>query len=182
MESTKLLNDIWLKLSALAKEDELAQDIAQEEVVDEQVVAPEQEEVAVEEPAESTELSEDIAEEVAEEATEEVELEEEAPEALEEEEVDLMAGYVKEEDFKSVIEGMKAELEAVKKMVDEEMGGYKREKQEMSAQIEKLSAEPAAEPIKHSPDAETEDKKMFAYGGNKPQSTLDRVMARIGNK
>jgi translation elongation factor EF-G len=182
MESTKLLNDIWLKLSALAKEDELAQDIAQEEVVEEQVVAPEQEEVAVEEPVESTELSEDVTEEVAEEATEEVELEEEAPEALEEEEVELMEGYVKDEEFKSAMAGMKAEIEALKKMVDEEMGGYKKEKEMMAAEIEKLSAEPAAEPIKHSPDAEQAEKKMFTYGTNRSKSTFDRVMERIGNK
>lgn len=178
MESTKLLNEIWLKLSAIAKEDELAQDIAQEEVVEEQVVAPEQE-AAIEEPTEATELSEETTEEVpVEEATEEVELEEETVE----EEVNLMEGYVKEDDFKSAMAGMKAEIEALKKMVDEEMGGYKREKEMMEAQIEKLSAEPAAEPIKHSPDAESNEKKMFAYGVNKPQSTLDRVMSRIGNK
>lgn len=181
MESTKLLNDIWLKLSALAKEDELAQDIAQEEVVEEQVVAPEQEEVAVEEPQESTELSEDTTEEVAEEAAEEVELEEEAPEALEEE-VELMEGYVKDEEFKSAMAGMKAEIEALKKMVDEEMGGYKKEREMMAAEIEKLSAEPAAEPIKHSPDAEEGEKKMFTYSNNRSKSTFDRVMERIGNK
>lgn len=180
MESTKLLNEIWLKLSALAKEDELAQDITQEEVVLEQVVAPE-EEVAIEEPVDTTELSEETTEEAVEEVSEEVELEEETEESVEED-VNLMEGYVKEDDFKSAMSGMKAEIEALKKMIDEEMGGYKTEKEAMEAQIEKLSAEPAAEPIKHSPDAETNEKKMFAYGSNKPQSTLDRVMSRIGNK
>ena len=52
----------------------------------------------------------------------------------------------------------------------------------MSAQIEKLSAEPAAEAIKHTPEAATEKKPVYNYGMQRSQNTLDRVFNRLTNK
>jgi hypothetical protein len=172
MESTKatsLLNEIMQKLSLLTKEDELAQGIEEIEVQEEVVELEEQEQPA-EAPEESQEEQEELSEEPVE-ATEELE-----------EETELMAGYVKQEEFESKMEAMEAKLAAMAKMIDEEMGGYKKEKEMMSKQIEELSAEPAAEAIKHDPEAETPEKKVFTYGGNRTKSTFDRVMERIGNQ
>jgi hypothetical protein len=67
-------------------------------------------------------------------------------------------------------------------MIDDEMGSYKREKEMMSAQIEKLSAEPAAEAIEHTPEAATEKKPVYNYGMQRSQNTLDRVFNRLTNK
>lgn len=164
MESTKattILNDILQKLSLLTKEDELAQDIMEEEV-QEEVVAAESEEAAVEE----------VKEELNEEP-----LEEEV--AVEEETTDLMEGYVKEEDFKETISAMKAELDALKEAVKGKMEEYKSQKEELSKQVEELSSEPAAEPIKHTPESDTKKLEFTAPKGR--ARTLDRVFQRINN-
>ena len=164
-KATSILNEILQKLSLLTAEDELAQGIEETDVVAEELSAVEEEAPAVEEPA-VDEPSEELSEEVP----------------VEAEETQLMEGYVKEEVFESKISALEAKMAEMAKMIDEEMGSYRKEKEMMSEQIEKLSAEPAAEPIEHSPEAETEQKKMFTYGGNRAKSTLDRVMERIGNQ
>jgi len=80
----------------------------------------------------------------------------------------------------------KMELEEVKEMVKEvkEMvAAMGDKKEEMSSEEEILREElsqPAAEPIKHNPESGTEKKVNF-YSQNRPQTTLDRVMARISN-
>jgi hypothetical protein len=61
------------------------------------------------------------------------------------------------------------------------MSEVKKEKEMLSEQVKELSKEPAAEPIKHNPEGEEVKKFNFTYGQNKPQSTFDRVMARISN-
>ena len=93
-----------------------------------------------------------------------------------------MEGYVKQEDFDSKIAAMEAKMAEMAKMIDDEMGSYKREKEMMSAQIEKLSAEPAAEAIEHTPEAATEKKPVYNYGMQRSQNTLDRVFNRLTNK
>ena len=166
-KSTEILNEILQKLSLLTKEDELAQGIADTEVVAEELSSEEEEAPAVE--------GEAPAEEEASE-----ELSEEPVEA--EEETQLMEGYVKQEDFESKIAAMEAKMAEMAKMIDEEMGGYRKEKEMMSAQIEKLSAEPAAEAIEHTPEAATEKKPVYNYGMQRSQNTLDRVFNRLTNK
>lgn len=83
----------------------------------------------------------------------------------------------------------KMELEEVKEMVKEvkemvaAMGEKKEMSQEEQTEVEMLKEElsqPAAEPIKHNPETESEKKVNF-YSQNRPQTTLDRVMARIAN-
>ncbi len=166
-KSTEILNEILQKLSLLTKEDELAQGIEDTEVVAEELSSEEEEAPAVEEEAPAEE-----------EASEE--LSEEPVEA--EEETQLMEGYVKQEDFESKIAAMEAKMAEMAKMIDEEMGGYRKEKEMMSAQIEKLSAEPAAEAIEHTPEAATEKKPVYNYGMQRSQNTLDRVFNRLTNK
>jgi len=169
-KATSILNEILQKLSALTLEDELAQGIEETEVAAEELSAVE-EEAPVEEVEAAPEATEEVTEELSEEPVEAAE-----------EEAELMKGYVTEEAFASKIAQMEAKMAEMAKMIDEQMGSYKQEKEMMSEQIEKLSAEPAAEPITHSPEAETTEKKLFTYGGQRNKSTFDRVMERIGNQ
>jgi hypothetical protein len=171
MESTKattILNDIMQKLSLLTKEEELSSDVLTEEVQEEVVEAQSEESVSedIEEP--STDLNEEPADEA--EVKEEVE-----------EETELMEGYVTEEDFKSTISAMKAELDSLKASIEGELQEYKSQKEELSKQLEKLSAEPATEPIKHSPESGVEEKNVRVSNPNRPMTTLDRVMEKINN-
>jgi len=104
----------------------------------------------------------------SEEAEPEVEVE---VEAAEEE-----MGYVKKEELAAVVEEIKA-------MIDELKAGMK-EKEEMAqveAQVkEKLSATPAAAPLKHNPEAQAQ-KEMFNYSQKREASTRDRVFAKLAN-
>lgn len=164
-KSTEILNEILQKLSLLTKEDELAQGIEDIDVAAEELSAEVEEAPEVEEEA------------TVEEATEE--LSEEPVEA--EEETQLMEGYVTEEAFSSKIAEMEAKMAEMAKMLDEEMG-YKRKTEELSEQLEKLSEQPAAEAIEHTPEAATEKKPLYNYGMQRPQNTLDRVFNRLNNK
>ena len=56
----------------------------------------------------------------------------------------------------------------------EEMGGYAK-KEEMAAVKAELSAAPAAKAIKHNP----ETKQVQKMSTNRPQKTIDRVLARM---
>ena len=56
----------------------------------------------------------------------------------------------------------------------EEMGGYAK-KEEMAAVKAELSAAPAAKAIKHNP----ETKQVQKMSANRPERTIDRVLARI---
>lgn len=173
MSSTTILNEILQKLSTVVKEDELPQELSvQEEVVE---AAPEATEEVKEE---TTELSEESAEAPVEEveaSAEEVEAQEETEEALEE-------GYVSEEKYREDMAALMAEIEAIKQKIDLDMASMEKEKQALSEQVKELSKEPAAEAIKHNPEGEEPKRFNFTYGQNKPQSTFDRVMARISNK
>lgn len=171
MSSTTILNEILQKLSKVATENELIQEPSvQEEVV----------EAATEATEEVKEETTELSEETVEAPIEEVEASAEEVEAQEEE--NLMEGYVSEEKYQQDMAALMAEIEAIKKMIDEEMGYMKKEKDMLSEQVKELSKEPAAEAIKHNPEGEAPKKFNFTYGQNKPQNTFDRVMARISNK
>jgi len=170
MKSTTILNEILEKLSVLTKEDELAQELtSNEEVQEESIEAVSEATEEVQE--ETTELSEEVS-------TEEVEASSE--EEVVEEETDLKEGYVSEEKYMADMGAMKAEIEAIKKMIDEEMGYMKKEKEALSEQVKELSKEPAAEPIKHSPEEEAKP-SLNLYAQNRPMSTADKVFQRISN-
>ena len=156
--STTILNEILEKLSVLTKEDEMAQGIENEDVVSEKVEAS------------SQELSTDLKDEDEAPAP--------TPEPVEAEEAPDVKTYVTMDAFNEVTTGLKAEIEAIKQKMMAEVDKYKSQKEELSKEVEKLSAEPAAEPIKHSP--ESDSKKLdLNLGNNRPQTTLDRVMQRI---
>lgn len=170
MNATTILNEILQKLSVLTKEDELAQELSEVETQEEVV------EAVSEATEEVQEVQETVQEELAE--TEEVEAASEEVEAAEE--AELKEGYVSEEKYMADMAAMKAEIDAIKKMIDEEMGYMKKEKEALSEQVKELSKEPAAAPIKHSPEEESKP-SLNLYAQGRVTTTADRVLQRISN-
>ena len=72
-----------------------------------------------------------------------------------------------------VIEEVAAMREEMKAM-REEMGSYAK-KEEMAAVEQKFSSQSAAKPIKHNPEKKQVNKVEF----NRPQKSIDRVLARL---
>ena len=181
-KATNILNDIMQKLSAITAEE--VKEVENIEVQAEEVTeTPEVEEVALsEDSAEVEEATEDEVEVSSEDnSTEEVELSEEDTTELEEDsdEVELMEGYVKEEDFNSKIAELEDMIKSIKEDMMVEYDKVEQEKAELSSQVEKLSAEPAAEPIAHAPSEKTEQKEVVKFGQNRPANTLDRVFSKL---
>ena len=115
-----------------------------------------------------------------EEAPEEAPAQEEAPaeevEQAEEEPKEEMS-YATKEELSAAVEEMKAMIEEIKAMMspkeEEEMAEeVKEEEVEMSAD------EPAAKPIKHSPDTKPADMHKFSKGAKK--DTLSRIFDKLG--
>jgi hypothetical protein len=119
------------------------------------------------------EIKEAAAEEVEEEKIE-IEVEASAEESTElaevevKEEMPAVAAIV--EKVLEEIAMMREEMKAMR----EEMGGYAK-KEEMAAVKAELSAAPAAKPIKHNPETKQVNKVEF----NRPQKSIDRVLARL---
>lgn len=184
-KATNILNDIMQKLSAISEPE--TKEVENIEVAAEEVTeTPEVEEVALSEDSVEEVATEEVEAALDAESTEEVELaeesEEEATEELEEEdseEVELMEGYVKEEDFNSKIAELEDMIKSIKEDMMVEYNKVEQEKAELSSQVEKLSAEPAAEPIAHNPSEKTEQKEVVKFGQNRPASTLDRVFSKL---
>jgi hypothetical protein len=95
---------------------------------------------------------------------EEVEAEEKEEELADDKEKEEM--YVSKKEFETAVEEIKAMIE---KMMEPKEEKEEAKKEEMSA---------AVEPIAHSPEIEKAETK-FQIGQNKPQSTMDRVLARL---
>lgn len=128
-----------------------------------------------EEPVAEVELSEEPVNEVVEESVEVAS--EEIQEVVEEPiETELSAEpeikYVTAEDF----DKFKAELTAIMKGKVEEI---EKEKVELSEQVVELSAQPSAEPIKHSPEMSSESAEGFTYAKNKQKGMLDNVLEKL---
>lgn len=185
-KATNILNDIMQKLSAISEPE--TKKVENIEVASEEVTGtPEVEEVALSEDSVEEVAAEEVEAALDAESTEEVELAEESEEEatkeeLEEEdseEVELMEGYVKEEDFNSKIAELEDMIKSIKEDMMVEYDKVEKEKAELSAQVQKLSAEPAAEPIAHNPSEKTEQKEVIKFGQNRPASTLDRVFSKL---
>ena len=105
---------------------------------------------------------------------EEVEVEVEAEAATE------LADMPMAEEAPAVVAIIERVLEEIAMMREEmkgmreEMGGYAK-KEEMAAVKAELSAAPAAKAIKHNP----ETKQVQKMSSNRPERTIDRVLARI---
>jgi len=174
MENTKatsILNDIMEKLSLVKKDEvkevEVNQEVnLSEEVKEEEKLSQELTELACQEEVKEELSSEEV---VSEDLQEEVPVIEEASEEIEMDEMK----YVGRDEFESKISELKG-------MIEEMKLGYGEEKLSMQKEIEKLSAEPASEPISHNPEGEVKQ-NFKSFGQNKIMSTRDRVMNRIAN-
>tara|TARA_Y100001973_G_C5142742_1_gene303809 strand:+ start:570 stop:1151 length:582 start_codon:yes stop_codon:yes gene_type:complete len=87
--------------------------------------------------------------------------------------------YVTREEFRKEMDDLKKSIEEMKHYKD-------KEKDEMASQVAteiavEMSNQPAAKPIKHSPENKKTEPK-FKFAQNRKASTLDRVMESIINK
>ena len=176
MENTKatsILNDIMEKLS-LVKKDEVKEVEVKEEVnLSEQIKEEEEMSQKLTELACACEGEE--KEDLASEEVVSEELQEEAPEMEVSEEIEMdETKYVGRDEFESKISELKG-------MIEEMKLGYSEEKLSMQKEIEKLSAEPASEPIAHNPEGEVKQKNFNSFAQNRVMNTRDRVMNRIAN-
>jgi hypothetical protein len=114
------------------------------------------------------------------EAEEEAPAQEEAPEVEEveqaEEEPKEEMSYATKEELSAAVEEMKAMIEEIKAMMspkEEEMAEEVKEEE-----VDLSADEPAAKPIKHSPDTKTADLQKFSKGARK--DTLSRIFDKLG--
>lgn len=110
-----------------------------------------------------------------------------------EEEVKMMEGYVKKDEFDEKIAEMKAMYDKLmEKMADEEEEEKEvpeKVEEELSSeepvqeQKEQLSAqEPAVEPISHNPEVEVEKKRNIKLSQKRGMNTQDIVFNKLFNK
>ena len=174
MENTKatsILNDIMEKLSLVKKDEvkevEVKDEVnLSEQVKEEETLSQELTELACQEQVKEESSTEEV---VAEELQEEVPVIEEASEEVKMDETK----YVGRDEFDS-------KISELKNMIEEMKLGYGEEKLSMEKEIEKLSAEPASEPIAHNPEGEVKQ-NFKSFGQNRVMNTRDRVMNRIAN-
>jgi hypothetical protein len=183
-KATNILNDIMQKLSAISEPE--TKKVENIEVAAEEVTeSPEVEEIALSEDSVEEVATEEVEAAPEAESTEEVELAEEseedkeAPEVEEDEAEELEEDYVSKQDFDSKIAELEDMIKSIKEDMMVEYDKVEAEKAELSAQVEKLSAEPAAEPIAHAPSQKTEQKEVIKFGQNRPANTLDRVFSKL---
>lgn len=139
----------------ITEEDKIAVPVGEYELEDGRILVVEEEGIIKEIKAEEAEVEEEV------EAAEEM-------------------AYVNKEEFAAAIDEIKAMIEEVKAgMKDkEEMAKVEAE---VEAQVkEELSATPAAEPLKHNPESESQ-KEVFNYATKRSGSTRDRVLAKLAN-
>jgi hypothetical protein len=112
-------------------------------------------------------------------AEEEASVEIEVEASSEEPATELAEVEVKEEmpNVAAVVEKVLEEIAMMReemKAMREEMGSYAK-KEEMAAVEQKFSSQSAAKPIKHNPEKKQVNKVEF----NRPQKSIDRVLARL---
>lgn len=135
----------------ITEEDKIAVPVGEYEMEDGRILVVEEEGIIKEIKAEEAEVEEEV------EAAEEM-------------------AYVNKEEFAAAIDEIKAMIEEVKAGMKD-----KEEMAEVEAQVkEELSATPAAAPLKHNPEAESQ-KEVFNYATKRSGSTRDRVLAKLAN-
>lgn len=165
-KATSILNDIMEKLSLVKKDEVKEIEIKDEVQLSEQVKEEDEMSQKLTELACNKEVqleeavSEEQTEEVNEELSEEVSLDDDK--------------YVSRDEFDSTVSELKG-------LIDEMKLGYEDEKISMSKEIEKLSAQPAAEPINHNPQQIESNNQFVRYANNRGESTIDRVMNILAN-
>jgi len=136
--------------SVLLSAEEPQAEVAEEQVELAEEPQAEVEEMEVNEPTELAEDGEDMPEA------------EEAPEEMK---------YATKEELESAVAEMRA-------MYDKLMENMSAD--EMEAEVpQELSKEEPVEPIAHTPEVESEQKKQVRFSANRQMSTLDRVFAQL---
>ena len=107
---------------------------------------------------------------------EEAPAQEEAPETEEVEQAEETEemSYATKEELSAAVEEMKAMIEEIKAM----MSPKEEEMAEEVAEVDLSADEPAAKPIKHSPDTKTAELQKFSKGARK--DTLSRIFDKLG--
>ena len=105
-------------------------------------------------------------------ASEEAPAEAPAEEVVEEvEQAEEEMAYATKEELSAAVEEMKAMIEEIKAMMSPK-------EEDMSEEVEMSSNEPAAKPIKHSPDTKPSEMHKFAKGAK--GDTLSRIFQKLG--
>ena len=100
---------------------------------------------------------------------------EEAPAEEEVEQAEEEMSYATKEELSAAVEEMKAMIEEIKAMMspkEEDMS------EEVAEEVDLSSNEPAAKPIKHSPDTKPSEMHKFAKGAK--GDTLSRIFQKLG--
>ena len=118
-----------------------------------------------------------------EEAPEEAPAQEEEVEEVEqaEEEPKEEMSYATKEELSAAVEEMKAMIEEIKAMMspkEEEEMAAEEPQEEVKEEVDLSADEPAAKPIKHSPDTKPADMQKFSKGARK--DTLSRIFDKLG--
>ena len=178
LESMKLENGTTIEAEAfeanqevfiVTEDEKIALPVGEYEMEDGRILVVAEEGVIAEmrDAGEEPQAEEAPAEEPAqEEAAEEVEANEEEPK----EEM----SYATKEELSAAVEEMKAMIEEIKAM----MSPKEEEMAEEVKEVEMSSDEPAAKPIKHSPDTKPADMHKFSKGAKK--DTLSRIFDKLG--
>lgn len=122
--------------------------------------------------AEVKEAEEPEAEEAPAEETEEVEAAEEEKEEM---------AYATKEELSAAVAEMKEMIEEIKSMMspkEEEMAAEEVKEEVVEEEVDLSADEPAAKPIKHSPETKTADLQKFSKGARK--DTLSRIFDKLG--
>ena len=96
-------------------------------------------------------------------------VEEEAPATEEVEQAEEEMAYATKEEFDAAVAELKGMIEAMMSPKEEE---------DMSEEVEMSANEPAAKPIKHSPDTKVAPSHKFGQGAQK--NTLSRIFDKLG--
>jgi len=102
----------------------------------------------------------------------------EAEEAPEVEEVEQAEEEPKEEMAYATKEELSAAVAEMKEMIEEIKAMMSPKEEEMSEEVEMSADEPAAKPIKHSPDSKPVEMHKFSKGAQK--DTLSRIFDKLG--
>lgn len=124
---------------------------------------------------------EGIIAEVREAAEEEAPAQEEVVEEVEQAEEKEEMAYATKEDLSAAVAEMKEMIEEIKSMMspkEEEMAAEEVKEEVVEEEVDLSADEPAAKPIKHSPETKTADMHKFSKGARK--DTLSRIFDKLG--
>lgn len=103
---------------------------------------------------------------------------EEAPETEEVEAAEEEMAYATKEELSAAVAEMKEMIEEIKAMMSPKEEEMSEEVAEEVQEVDLSADEPAAKPIKHSPETKTADLQKFSKGARK--DTLSRIFDKLG--